>query len=226
MPSPDYPVAVRGPQGWISTARNSSSTAKTTAIIGFVTYDLWLGHKTYHHVDFQSLYTSLPETSTSDHPRAGQSFGKEFHVPHVPPRHLRSCCRRHHKNCPSPIYIIGKESASSDCPHAFTRCPKLRRRWSTRLTRSTRHWVTCWHHLWRHPCEVSPSWRHLLTSAPPHLLTSFVDFSFDGWILNIVDFLQSKCSLPNFLRRFHFCSPFLHILLLNEEYGQVFFWLS
>ena len=32
-----------------------------------------------------------------------------------------------------------------------------------------------------------------------------------------VDFLQSRCFLPSFSRRFHFCSPFLHILLLNEE---------
>ena len=48
---------------------------------------------------------------------------------------------------------------------------------------------------------------------------------FDGWLwlgltidfFHRVDFLRSKCSLPSFLRRFHFCSLFLHILLLNEE---------
>ena len=54
-------------------------------------------------------------------------------------------------------------------------------------------------------------WRH-----PPHQLTSLLT---DRWsVLTLtVDFLQSKCFLPNFLRRFHFCSLFLHILLPNEE---------
>ena len=90
------------------------------------------------------------------------------------------------------------------------------------------------------PTNVSLRWRHL----PCHLLTSsatasvdvivdqdvdqtvdlrwldrwlwlYVDF--DLWLFAIVDFLQSKCSLPSFSRRFHFCSIFLHILLLNEE---------
>ena len=78
---------------------------------------------------------------------------------------------------------------------------------------------------WRHNCHVIPSWRHLLTSSPVNLLTSFVDFSlwrltltrFDRWLLARVNFLQSRCSLPSFSRRFHFCSLFLHILFLNEE---------
>ena len=52
--------------------------------------------------------------------------------------------------------------------------------------------------------------------------------SVDRWSSPLtVDFLQSRCSLPSFSHRFHFCSPFyyyyyyyfffLHILLLNEE---------
>ena len=125
MPSPNCSAAVRGPQGWISTARSSSSVTKTTAIIGFVTFDLRLGGKTYHRVDFQSLYKLPLETSTSDHPCTGQSFGKEFYAPHAPPGYLRSCCRQHHKNLLSPICIIGKESASSDSPRALTCRPKL-----------------------------------------------------------------------------------------------------
>ena len=70
MPSPDCPTAVRGPQSWISAAKSSSSAAKTTTIIGFVTSDLQLGHRTYHRVAFQSLYTTSPETFSSDHPHA------------------------------------------------------------------------------------------------------------------------------------------------------------
>ena len=58
------------PQGWISAARSSSSAAKITAFIGSITSDIRLGHKTYHYVAFQSLYTTPPETSSSNHPRA------------------------------------------------------------------------------------------------------------------------------------------------------------
>ena len=56
--------------------------------------------------------------------------------------------------------------------------------------------------------------RHLLTSSLTRTLTS-VDF--DLRLTLTVDFLQSRCSLPSFSRRFHFCSLFLHILLVNEE---------
>ena len=64
--------------------------------------------------------------------------------------------------------------------------------------------------------------RHLLTSLPRHLLTSsltrtLTSVDFDLRLTLTVDFLQSRCSLPSFSRRFHFCSLFLHILLLNEE---------
>ena len=74
---------------------------------------------------------------------------------------------------------------------------------------------TCWHH----NCHVSPSdvsyVRHHQSACWRHPLT----FLFDGWLwLSLtVDFLQPRCSLLSFSRRFHFCSIFLHILLLNEE---------
>ena len=58
------------PLGWISDARSSSSAVKTIAIIGSITSKLRLGHKKYHYVVFQSLYTTPPETSLSDHPCA------------------------------------------------------------------------------------------------------------------------------------------------------------
>ena len=83
------------------------------------------------------------------------------------------------------------------------------------------------------PADVSPRWRHL----PRHLPTSSATSSSDvichiicwrhrwvwpltlteGWLFARVDFLQSRWSLPNFSRRFHFCSLFLHFLLVNEE---------
>ena len=40
------------------------------AIIESVTSNFRLGHKTHHRVAFQSLYTTLSEKSSSDHPRA------------------------------------------------------------------------------------------------------------------------------------------------------------
>ena len=86
---------------------------------------------------------------------------------------------------------------------------------------------------------LTSSRRHLLTSSPSlanviclcqhwpvaveltecwlcwhRMLTSLI---VNHWLSTGVDFLQSRCSLINFLHRFHFCNPFLHILLLNEE---------
>ena len=82
-------------------------------------------------------------------------------------------------------------------------------------------------------CHVSPSCVIVNVTCLRQPLTSSFDFwRFDcwhsvgliywlskGWSLT---FSQSwlfavQCSLPSFSRRFHFCSPFLHILLLNEE---------
>ena len=70
VPSPDCPAPIRVPQDWISTARSSSSTTKTIAIIGSVTFDLRLGHKTHHREALQSLYTMPPDKSSSGHPHA------------------------------------------------------------------------------------------------------------------------------------------------------------
>ena len=79
------------------------------------------------------------------------------------------------------------------------------------------------------PC-LHRCWRHLLASTTDVILWLWV---FDRWLLKVdrwlwtsVDFdhwlfskgwlFQSKFFLPNFLRRFHFCSLFLHIVSLNE----------
>ena len=51
-----------------SSSPGSSVATQTTTIIGSVTSDLRLGHKIYHHVAFQSLYTTSLETSSFDHP--------------------------------------------------------------------------------------------------------------------------------------------------------------
>ena len=55
---------------------------------------------------------------------------------------------------------------------------------------------TCWHQRW--PLTLTGRWLWPLTFCL-------------SWLL------QSRCSLPSFSRRFYFCRPFLHILLLNEE---------
>ena len=58
------------------------------------------------------------------------------------------------------------------------------------------------------PADVSPRWRHL----PRHLLTSSLTrpLTFpQGWLF------QSRFFLPSFSHKFHFCSPFLHIVSLN-----------
>ena len=69
-------ATIRGPQGWISGTRSSSSAAKTTAIIESITSNLRLGHKTYHCVAFQSLYTMPLENSSSNDPRAAMRQSK------------------------------------------------------------------------------------------------------------------------------------------------------
>ena len=98
-----------------------------------------------------------------------------------------------------------------------------------------------WRHPWCYQCHVIPSLhQHPVTCLRHFADVIFVDFcwqaliDFDHWLfawLTVdfnarVDFLPSRCSLSSFSSRFHFCSPFLHILLLNEEQGHVFFLLQ
>ena len=75
-------------------------------------------------------------------------------------------------------------------------------------------------------CQVSHSYVIIDVTCLRHLLTSSFDFRrFNRWLLAglTIDFFPKLtfCSpsapYPFFSRRFHFCSPFLHILLLNEE---------
>ena len=49
---------------------------KNPTIIGSVTSDLRIGHKIYHHVAFQSLYTTSLETSLFDHPHIAMCWSK------------------------------------------------------------------------------------------------------------------------------------------------------
>ena len=217
MPSPDCPAAIRGPHGWISAARSSSSATKTTAFIGSIISDLQLGHKTYHYVAFQSLYTDPPETSTFDHPCTATCQSK-FMQNH--PRASRAI------NIalillPPPL----SESSFSDL-HSWKRTGLI-------------GCLACPHALPKFHCNVNYAphalhaplvayWRHLLMSFATStlvacLLTSPDDIiiqsvlilltsasidlwsGVDCWLLPRVDFLQSRCSLPSFLCRFHFC---------------------
>ena len=210
MPYLDYSTAFRGAQDWIFTARSSITATKITASVGSSTSDLQLGHKTYHRVDFQLIYTMPPESSSSDTPHTGKWFGSFFHVPLVL---LQSSHHCHYQNLLSPIYIIRKESASSNSPRTLT-CRK-------RIL----HVVYAPHTLHTPPplllltssvmslCHVSPSWCHLPIvidvicwhhlffcwyHCPVSLLMSYVDLPpltvdfrcwlliltrFDGWLL-------------------------------------------
>ena len=152
MPSPDCPAAVRGPQGWIFATRSSSSTAKTIAIIRSITSYLQLGHKTSHCVAFQSLYTTPPETSSSDHPRSATCRSKFLQ------NHPRASCAINIAPILSPpllsesyffdlhsrkrIGLIGRLTCSLN----FT--TTLAMRHTRRLLPTD---VTCWRHLPRQP---------------------------------------------------------------------------
>ena len=151
-------------------------------------------------------------------------------MPHVPSVLVRSTHCRHHRNWLSLIYITGEESALSDSPCAHTRWPKLWQGLNHTPHVPHARLVTCW----RHPCHISIHVTTTLASTSAladiislhHLADVIIGVDHwlwlrllivDCWLFLIVDFLQFRCSLPNFSRRFHFCSPFLDILLLNEE---------
>ena len=115
MPSPYCSTIIRGAQGWILTTRSLITATNIIASIGSSTLDLRLGHKTYYRVDFQPIYTMPPESSSSDPPHASQRFGNLFHAFHMPLVLLQSSHCHRYLNRLSSIYIIGKESASSNC---------------------------------------------------------------------------------------------------------------
>ena len=92
-----------------------------------------------------------------------------------------------------------------------------------------------WCHPWLHQCHVSLNYVSIQSFADVSatssadvicwLLTALTR-TVDRWLLPAVDFewpltflqgclLQSRFSLPNFSRRFHFCNLFLHIMSLN-----------
>ena len=184
---------------------------------------------TYYHVAFQSFYTTPPETSSSDPSTRRSKFRQNLPcslsaisiAPILSPQPLLEFS--------SSIYIVGKESASSDVSRAVTRSLKVS---TTLATRHTRRPATYWHYLLT-SSAASALVARLLTSptdviiqsTPSQLASASVDLvhwlltwpCIDRWLWLRVDLLQSRCSLPNFSRRFHFCRPFLHILLLNQE---------
>ena len=232
MPSPDCSTAVRGAQGWIFTARNLITATKITTSIGSSTWDLRLGHKTYHLVDFQSIYTTPPESSSSDPPC--QSKIQQF-VPRV---------SRAFNITPIISLSSLSKSSFSNLHHwkriglirLSTRSHSLLKNSTTLSTRLTRRRpYCCWRHLWRHSATstladvifqvaigvILMSSSLMLTSSPNQLVDvirwPLTLTRFDRWLFAKVDFLPSRFSLSSFSHRFHLCSPFLHILLLNEE---------
>ena len=137
----------------------------------------------------------------------------------------------YHRDRLAPIYKTVKASTPSETARAPTRRSKFLYGWSRAPRAVTRLQAppcayTCRHALSRACmrqfllltsalgdviCHVI-CWHHLLMSSLTRPLT-YVDFD---WGLTLtVDFLQSKCSLPSFSRRFYFCSLFLHIVSLN-----------
>ena len=83
MPSFDCSTAIRGAQGWICTARSLNTATKITAFVGSSTSDLRLTHKTYHRVDFQPIYTTPLESSSSDPTRAAMHRSKIWQFFHA-----------------------------------------------------------------------------------------------------------------------------------------------
>ena len=135
---------------------------------------------------------------------------------------LRFC--RYHWDRFAPIYTLVETSQPSEIAratqifcaqsHALHPPPRADSLLHAPLRTCTHKICTCWHHCppfaditchvnWHQ--AVDPHW-------PYRWLTLIGPLTFyQSWLL------QSRCFLPSFSRRFHFCSPFLHIFLLNEE---------
>ena len=179
-------------------------------------------HRFRHHNSRYSLsplnLRRLPSLSLGSRPAA--AVVKESNIAQItthvilPRLLLRSNFWWYHWDHLETIYPSAKALPSSELPRAtWIFC--VNAPCAPRATRAVQS--SSWRHPWHHLLHVSPrcvSIRHLLKSAPRHLLTVDFDWSltfYQNWLL------QSRCSLPSFSRRFHFCSLFLHILLLNEE---------
>ena len=145
----------------------------------------------------------------------------------------RLCFYRYHYDHLAPIYSIVEVLQPSKPSHTLT-CRPGNLHESARLTRL----LLLQANVTRDVINAMSALAYINIQSPAyvsclcHLVdVIFVDFywqalvNFDRWLFAwltvdfnaIVDFLQSRCSLSNFLRRFHFYSPFLHIVLLNEE---------
>ena len=222
MPSLDCLAAIKSPQGWISTARSSSSAAKTTAFIGSITSDLQSGHKTYHCVAFQYLYTTPLETSSSNHPCATKCWSKFLQnhprasrainiapILSPPPLSKSSFSNLHSRKRIDLIRRLTRPHASPEFHYNVNYAPQalhapLAAHWRHLLTSSTTSTLVA--RLLMSPTDIIiqlvPSQLAYVSLCWP--LT--VDLT-GRWPLTLtrVDFLQSRCSLPSFLRRFHFC---------------------
>ena len=234
MPSPDCPTAVRGPQGWISIVRSSSFTAKITAIIGSITSDLRLRHKTYHCVAFQSIYTMLPETSLFDHPRVAirRSKFQQNHPRALPTISIAPILS------PSPLSELSFSDLHSRkiishigclmCPHTP---PKIHCNIS--YASHALHAPPCCPltSLVDVICHISPSysladvtyWCHHLVNTQSTLTSAFVDSwpltwqGIDRWLWHRVDFCSPGAPYPVFRVDFIFAVYFYIFFLLNEE---------
>ena len=180
MPSPDCSTAVRGAQGWILTAKSSITATKITAFVRSSTKDLRLGHKIYHRVDFQSIYTTSSESSSSDLPCAATRWSKirqfvtrashAFSIAPIisrPPSSESSFFNLHHRKR---IAFIRLTTHSHAPLKYFACCLRATRATILLLLTSS---VTLL-------CHVNPRWRHhpgcCWRHRPVSLLTSSIDF--------------------------------------------------
>ena len=159
---------------------------------------------------------------------------KPLHVSSPPWILLRLRFYRYHWDRLAPIYTLVEASKPSEIARALMHHPNISRS-SSHVARTSMHRQPS--HApprtksalvdisprWRHHCHIT-YWHHRPSSADITRHVSWrnhwqaVDLGW-LWLLTFCKswLLQSRFSLPSFLRRFHFYSPFLHILLLNEE---------
>ena len=117
--------------------------------------------------------------------------------------------------------LFYEKSSSSDLSRAATSLGiKIMRHHSLPIlfTRQNSVW---WRHRLRHInlSDIIKPCHHYLRqlayiSTQSAITSSLFDWpmivAFDSWLFARVDFLQSRCSLPSFSHRFHFCSPFYY----------------
>ena len=179
-------------------ARSLITATKITTSVGSSTSDLQLRHKTYHHVDFQAIYTKPLGSSSSNHPCIATRRSKIqqlFHVPHAPSLLLRSThsmppskssfFNLHHRRR---IGLIGLPTR----PHTPTKSPA---RIESRASHATGH-------LWCH------RWRHHYTSASMPALADVFNLRHLADIIVVVDhWLWLWLLIVDFFSELTFCSP-------------------